>query len=168
MSISEIMLVLCVLPMILGAEPKIAEKIRFKAPQHSSWGSLASLRSPPLGICWILASTCARDKGVVGLSDDLEEAYTDKNVGKSESACHSRAKVYWEMCGNSIHQPMLVYFTLSGAIASYPPDDLMENASNIGHIFTDYNIHFYEGLQLQAIEEVCSLSLCLPTCFAVP
>ncbi len=130
------------------AEP-LAPK-RFKVPSmHIPWASLSSLRTAPYGMCWILCTECMNESQLVGLFDDSNEAYRYLKVGESEAACSSRAMYYWHYCGNGAHQPILAYFASSKIVASYPPDDVVDDfRSRMNTMFTGYNSNVIKELKV--------------------
>jgi hypothetical protein len=114
---------------------------RFRAPSMLlPWSSLSTLRPAPYGVCWVLINTCVQDADLVGLIDDSDKAYQFLKVGEIEQACLSRAEYYWNTCGNGAHQPIVVRFLRTGASNSYPPENIIEEASErMAQLFTRYN-----------------------------
>ena len=124
---------------------------RFKAPSvHLPWSVLSVLRPAPYGKCWILSFECRNDTALVGLLDDTNEAYRYLKVGENERACLSRAMFYWNMCGNGAHQPVLAQFVGTKTVASYPPEDVIEDIrARMFSLFTAYNFEYRHELQVR-------------------
>ena len=54
--------------------------------------------------------------------------YLNLNVGQSSNSCLDRAQQFWEWCGNELYEPIVVTFTPTGEIFSFPPEDVVLDA----------------------------------------
>ena len=100
---------------------------RFKAPDFASWAELE--QSAPDGRCWVTIATCKEHPSHVGLFDESIDAYEELGLGENESTCLGRARFNWLYCGNNLHQPITMIFRPTGASLSYPPDHIVDDAS---------------------------------------
>ena len=101
---------------------------RFVAPRHVATQELAHLRPAGMGKCWMITGHCRSWKQYAGFVDEPADVYLSKKVGEKEEACLARAQANWQLCKNMKTQQVSMLFLPSGAMSSYPPDDVVDQA----------------------------------------
>jgi hypothetical protein len=93
---------------------------RFLVPAGMTWAEAVELLPPGRGSCRIDILTCHLVPTLSGRGDDFEHAYADLQVGADESACLSRARYFWTLCGGDPFQQANATFQPTGAHAAFP------------------------------------------------